>query len=205
MERICQASRIRQVRRIFAEFAEKANKDGSGIVDYLWPRPGSDDPVGKSSYIAKFEPWGWVIGTGVYTDDLHALFWKRAKTELAIACFALLIAVMLAALVIRSVKPIAGMTDTMAKLAGNETDVVVPALDQNDEIGQMAQAVEIFRNNAIERRTLEAETLKEALAKERRRVAAGRTDPRLQSLGQWHAAERGRRLDRTARHRTVHG
>lgn len=57
---------------IFAEFAKVANASGSGFVDYFWPKPGHDQPVAKVSYVRLFQPWGWVIGTGIYIDDVDA-------------------------------------------------------------------------------------------------------------------------------------
>ena len=45
---------------------------GAGIVNYRWPKPGAEAPVAKTSYIQLFEPWGWIIGSGVYVDDVQA-------------------------------------------------------------------------------------------------------------------------------------
>jgi len=55
---------------LFKLMAEKVLKDGEGYVKYLWPKPGKDTPQPKLSYVRLFEPLGWVIGTGVYTDDI---------------------------------------------------------------------------------------------------------------------------------------
>ena len=54
-----------------------ANKKG-GVVDYMWSKPGSEEPQPKISYVRKFEPWDWIIGTGVYVDDIEA---KIAEME----------------------------------------------------------------------------------------------------------------------------
>jgi methyl-accepting chemotaxis protein len=66
-------------KKIFVEFAHAAKQDGEGVVPYLWPKPGSEEPVAKISYIKGFKPWGWVIGTGVYVDDVEAAFWNNAS------------------------------------------------------------------------------------------------------------------------------
>ena len=58
---------------IFQEMMDAVNSGGSGIVRYQWPKPGFDKPQPKISYVAKFEPWGWVVGTGIYVDDLVAI------------------------------------------------------------------------------------------------------------------------------------
>ena len=36
----------------------------------MWPKPGSDKPAPKLTFVTGFAPWNWIIGTGVYVDDL---------------------------------------------------------------------------------------------------------------------------------------
>lgn len=58
--------------RVFVEFARVVRERGSGYVDYVWQW--KDDPsrlVLKESYVQGFKPWGWIIGTGLYTDDVR--------------------------------------------------------------------------------------------------------------------------------------
>lgn len=56
---------------VFVGFTDVVRKHGRGFVSYLWPKPGNAQPVEKISYVQGFEPWGWVIGSGMYVDDLH--------------------------------------------------------------------------------------------------------------------------------------
>jgi methyl-accepting chemotaxis protein len=65
-------------------------------------------------------------------------------------------------------RPVAGMTATMAKLAEGDRSVTVPALGQKDEIGAMAQAVEVFKTGMIEADRLAAGQQAEQAAKQRR-------------------------------------
>jgi methyl-accepting chemotaxis protein len=58
--------------RLFVAFVDTVKASGSGYVDYLWPKPGSDTPQPKTSYVAGFAPWGWVVGSGVYVDTVQA-------------------------------------------------------------------------------------------------------------------------------------
>ena len=60
---------------LFVAFADTVKQSGSGFVAYQWPRPGSEQPVDKLSYVQGFQPWGWVLGTGVYVDGVM----ERAK------------------------------------------------------------------------------------------------------------------------------
>ena len=57
---------------IFVEFADLVRRQGEGYIDYVWQW--KDDPQRlepKESYVKGFEPWGWIIGTGIYIDDVH--------------------------------------------------------------------------------------------------------------------------------------
>lgn len=58
---------------IFQEMVAAVKSQGSGIVRYQWPKPGFDEPQPKISYVSEFEPWGWIVGTGIYVDDLVAI------------------------------------------------------------------------------------------------------------------------------------
>lgn len=59
---------------LFLEFNRVVTASGSGFVDYHWPKPGGTEALQKISFVTGFAPWQWVIGTGVYVDDLEAAF-----------------------------------------------------------------------------------------------------------------------------------
>jgi PAS domain S-box-containing protein len=59
--------------RLFVSFVKAVRDSGSGYVEYMWQW--KDNPnriVPKLSYVRSFEPWGWVVGTGVYLEDVRA-------------------------------------------------------------------------------------------------------------------------------------
>jgi methyl-accepting chemotaxis protein len=58
-------------KKLFIEMAKVCQAGGEGLVDYYWPKPGKDEPVAKVSYVKLFRPWGWIIGTGIYIDDVN--------------------------------------------------------------------------------------------------------------------------------------
>lgn len=62
---------------LFVTMVETVRRKGEGFVSYQWAKPGHTDPVDKISYVKGFEPWGWVIGTGIYVDDVQAAFQDR--------------------------------------------------------------------------------------------------------------------------------
>jgi len=69
------------------------------------------------------------------------------------------------------VRPLAGMTAVMGKLAAGDHGVDVPARDNSDEIGDMARAVEVFKQHAVEAERLAAEQQAARAAKEQRQAA----------------------------------
>ena len=63
---------------LFKAFVDQVRQAGSGFVAYQWPKPGHDTPVDKVSYVQGFAPWGWVVGSGLYIDDLQSTFRQEA-------------------------------------------------------------------------------------------------------------------------------
>ena len=160
-------------KKLFVDFVEAVKKDGAGYVPYEWPKPGFDKPQPKLSYVVGFAPWNWVIGTGVYIDDLKAQTWESSQRTLIAGGLVLLISLAVSMFVAGSItKPLRYITATMNALAGGNLSVEVPGIGRNDEVGEMAKAVEVFKSNAIARQALEVEQ-KEA---ESRAVARRQTD-----------------------------
>ncbi len=77
---------------LFQAFAATGREGGKGFVSYQWPRPGSQQPVDKLAYVQGFQPWGWVLGSGIYIDDLYQFF----VHELMIAGLGVLVSVVVA-------------------------------------------------------------------------------------------------------------
>ncbi|MCP4109948.1 MAG: response regulator [Desulfobacteraceae bacterium] len=84
---------------IFKELMETVNQKKAGYVSYLWQR----DPnriVPKLSYVKVFEPWGWVIGTGLYLEDVHAEITAITRKLIIICLIIFVIIVILSTYVI---------------------------------------------------------------------------------------------------------
>ncbi len=157
---------------LFVDFVDVVRKDGAGFVPYEWPKPGFDRPQPKLSYVVGFAPWGWVIGTGVYIDDLSAQTWASTRRTLLAAGLVLLITLVVSVLVARGItRPLQRMTVAMKALAGGKLDVEVPGIGRHDEVGEMAEAVEVFKSNAAARLGLEAERKETEARAEARRKA----------------------------------
>jgi methyl-accepting chemotaxis protein len=77
---------------LFKAFVDVVRRDGQGFVAYQWPKPGSDKPVDKLSYVKGFEPWGWVVGSGIYIDDLRQNEQRRWVMTGGVTVLALVVA-----------------------------------------------------------------------------------------------------------------
>lgn len=155
----------------YANFARMVRENGAGFVDYDQLKPGFDDPQPKISYV-KGTSWGWVVGTGVYIDDLSAMFWNNA-TMLGLALLGG-VAVMggAAFLITRSItRPINALTRAMGELAQGHHDVDVPGTKAKDEVGDMARAVLVFQQAAIDKIGMEAEAEQSRKQREADRLA----------------------------------
>ena len=116
-------------------------------------------------------------------ESLHQAYDKNAAESLAgasrtmwlqavVAGAAAAIGAVLAFLIARGiVRPIAGMTAAMTRLAQGDNEIEVPSRSNTDEIGAMARAVEVFKQNAIENRSLTAATAWQQAARDRRQAA----------------------------------
>lgn len=78
---------------LFVAFVDQVRREGKGFVEYQWPKPGSERPVDKLSYVEGFAPWGWVVGTGLYIDDLRSNFLRSlVQVSIVIGAVTLVVA-----------------------------------------------------------------------------------------------------------------
>jgi signal transduction histidine kinase len=91
---------------IFAEFIANAQAhpvDGA-FVSYRWPKPGTETSVAKLAFVRVYQPWGWVLGSGVYLDRLEAALRLEQERTVALSVANLLFFLTLAFVVGRSVR-----------------------------------------------------------------------------------------------------
>lgn len=160
---------------LFTAMADLVKAHGGGTIPYMWPRPGSTDPVPKLSYVKEFAPWGWIIGTGLYVDDLDAarqrLGWTLAALGLATAALLGGVVWMLGRGVSRPVQALTIVTQSLAK---GDLETPIPGQQRGDEIGSMARALVVLRDAALARRKLEQQIEQDRAAKDRRQAAIER-------------------------------
>ena len=133
-------------KQFFKSFVDIVKSKGHGNETYLWPKPGFEEPVEKVSYVAGFKPWGWVIGTGIYVDDVKSEFWQNASSQVAIAAIGLAITILVLYLIANSIiSPLTDANKAMHNISQGDGDLT-QRLDTsgNDEMSQLARSFNHF-------------------------------------------------------------
>jgi methyl-accepting chemotaxis protein len=167
-------------KRLFVEAVNVVKAQGAGFIDYQWPKPGKDAPQPKLSYVTGFEPWGWVIGTGVYIDDLQAQLWDSVRrvliTALVVIGFLATVTLIIAR---RMSSALVMMTSSFTRLGQGDFGIQLPGLDRGDELGDMARSIEQFKIMSADK------ARNEALQDEERREIAEQNKARaLQNMAE---------------------
>ncbi|MCQ2997771.1 methyl-accepting chemotaxis protein [Pseudomonas syringae] len=131
---------------VFNEMVAVAKEKGAGMVQYRWPKPGASEPVQKISYIKLFTPWGWILGSGVYVDDVKAEFQQQTINAALFSLAIIVIMVLLVIMIARSiVRPLRDSVQAMADIASGESDLTRSLETHgNDEVTQLARHFNAF-------------------------------------------------------------
>lgn len=132
--------------QVFNEIVAVAKAKGAGLVNYRWPKPGASEAVQKTSYVTLFEPWGWIIGSGVYIDDVQVEFRQQVIKAVSISLGIILLMALLLTGIGRSITgPLKATVEAMANIASGESDLTRSLnADGRDEITQLATHFNAF-------------------------------------------------------------
>jgi methyl-accepting chemotaxis protein len=166
----------------------RAARAGGGFVEYLSPRSGGGAELRKLSYVGAFVAGDkpLAIQAGVYVDDVDAVVYQRALWSGIGGLGGLIIAALIAFWLGRGlVVPLAKTRDAMNELSKGHLGFDVPFVDRNNEIGQMARSLQIFKDHLVEGERLRAaqDHAKAQAAEERRAVLARIADDFERSIG----------------------
>ncbi|WP_186092154.1 methyl-accepting chemotaxis protein [Burkholderia gladioli] len=137
----------------------KAGKEGGegssapGYVRYLWPKPGADAPVEKTSVVRRFAPWDWFLVTGMYMDDIRAAMYRDILIWLAVSGALGIVASLLMVLVLRSVRRSLGghlesAVETAQRIA--QGDLTAHVALRGDDRGSLLHALHTMQAGLIE-------------------------------------------------------
>lgn len=134
-------------KHLFVEMRDVVKKDGRGFVFYRWPKPGSDTPVHKVSYVQGIPEWNWIVGSGVYIDTIDATMVSRAS-YFGVAGLVLSIILFLLGRSIASsiTRPLSEAVNAAKRIAsGNLAGKI--STTSTDEVGQLLAALAIMNSN----------------------------------------------------------
>lgn len=125
---------------LFMEMVKIVRQQGEGFVPYKWPKPGFDKPVDKISYVKGFEPWQWILGSGVYLDSIEEDYTELRNLMIIDVVVILIILAVLITLISNSIlHPVNLVTEMMKNISHGEGDLT-QRLDESgkDEISHLA-------------------------------------------------------------------
>jgi methyl-accepting chemotaxis protein len=130
------------------EMVELAKNKGEGFVDYFWPKLKETVPSPKIGFVKLFTPWGWIIGSGIYVDNVQAEI-AALRNKIMIATGAgsaiiLLIVYFIASMITKPLKRCAKLAGFLAQGNFSGADLNVNSMD---EVGQLAGALDKMKNS----------------------------------------------------------
>ena len=126
---------------IFMEFVKVAKDKKEGLVRYQWPQPASDKSEPKFSYVKTFEPWQWIIGTGIYVGDL-----AQTRNAIIIKIVMVVLTVIIITLILVTIFILMPLNKTLHKILAYLEELShynfskSINLNQKDELGLIADS-----------------------------------------------------------------
>ena len=150
------------------EMIKNGMQDGGGYTELMFAKPNETEPLPKINYTAYFEPFDWVMGTGVWVDHIDTILTEyTSHSHIALMSNITRSVIMLVVLIVigtaiaiymgkRITKPIILVTDQMVKMSNSdfsdseEMNQVRALKRENNEIGQISEALDLMHNNIRE-------------------------------------------------------
>jgi methyl-accepting chemotaxis protein len=139
-------------KKIVIAFIEKVRAQKSGFVEYSWRKPGAEKDTPKITYVKGFEPWGWVVGSGVYTDDIDKIFINKALKLALVMVVLTFVVISVSWLIARTItQPLSVMRKSLQLVA--EGDLRINNAEEEiqakgtDEISQLLSALNHMTRN----------------------------------------------------------
>jgi methyl-accepting chemotaxis protein len=115
---------------LFVAFRDVTEKEGEGFVDYLWPKPtknGLTEKQPKLSFVKLYPEWNWIIGNGIYIDDVNQALSTILRSSLFLILAILVGTIIHVFFVSRSIsRPLRKICDAVAELGLGHTNIDLP-------------------------------------------------------------------------------
>ncbi len=135
-------------KRLFVEFVKVCKEKGEGFVDYMWQwKDQKNKIVPKISFVKAFKPWNWIIGTGMYVEDV-----KKEVFGLIIYLIIVLMAILVSSvffigIIARAIsKPIYEVNKNLSDVSAGDLTIRLKSKG-NDEVGMLVSNFNSFVDN----------------------------------------------------------
>ncbi|EPJ44449.1 MAG: hypothetical protein OFPII_34820 [Osedax symbiont Rs1] len=117
------------------------NQQGAGFVNYSYKGPQFDEPAAKLSYVKAFKPWGWIVGTGIYINDIDEIYMRTVYKIMMIFAAILVVISVFSAFIARSItRPLTVIVDNMQVAATGDLLSHQVLAKRGDEIGTLNES-----------------------------------------------------------------
>ena len=167
----------------FAEMNQVAGAKGGGFVDYVWPKPGFEKPQPKISYVELYKPWGWLVGSGIYVDDVERdiarIAWLLGSVCLVLTVLSILLSWWMARSIALPISNTAsGLGDSAKQMASASAEIARASQSLAQSASEQASAVEetsaaIEEMSSMTRRNAEHSAEANRLMQSARQVSEG--------------------------------
>ncbi|WP_136526153.1 methyl-accepting chemotaxis protein [Geomonas ferrireducens] len=162
-------------KKLYVEFVNVCKEKGEGVVDYMWAKPGSSVPVPKISYVKLMKEWGWVVGSGIYVDNVKAemdmIRWKIIGGTAGLAALIFVFAWFVARRIKEALDQAIGASRRIA--SGDLTAHIV--VDSKDETGELLASLKEM-NEGLAHIVGDVRNGAESIATATEEIAAGNAD-----------------------------
>ncbi len=157
-------------RNLFVTMNEVVEASGEGFVSYTWPKPNADGGVTtelypKISFVKKYAPWGWVIGSGIYVDDVKAAVAHIRHLIHTASFFFCLATILIYYLMVRYIsRPVINLAHLAKRIANGEYGAQLP-VSTNDEVGLLSESLNQM-SHQVQQKSIDLETANRVLQQE---------------------------------------
>lgn len=142
---------------LFVKMAQVVKEKGEGTVAYQWSKPGADPEASfpKISYVKGFPEWGWIVGSGIYVDDVNEDFMVLLRHITLQIGGAFILMGLISWLIARNITaPLTHISSSMSALADGQV-ITIPDKQRKDEMGIMAKALDYLNTRLTEAKDME--------------------------------------------------
>jgi methyl-accepting chemotaxis protein len=127
---------------IYQEIIKIVKKNGDGYVDYQWPsKTDKEKIVEKISYVKSFEPFGWILGTGIYIEDVKEQVYTLIYVILVIFIFTVALSLGITIIISNGISDhVTSVSNNLKEIASGDGNLNVSLkVDSHDEIGELSR------------------------------------------------------------------